>query len=51
MKKLMVLALFVVVGAFVACGDSTPAANNPPPASSGSAAAPADSTPAATPAK
>jgi hypothetical protein len=51
MKKLMVLALFVVAGAFVACGDSTTPANNPSstPTASGSAAAPADS--AATPAK
>ena len=53
MKKVMLLALFIV-GAFVACGDSTPPAENPSsaPTSSGSAApttAPADS--AATPAK
>ncbi len=44
MKKLMVLALFVVAFVSVACGDSTAPANNPSsaPTSSGSAA-PADS--------
>jgi hypothetical protein len=45
MKKLMVLALFVVAFVSVACGDSTAPANNPSsaPTASGSAAAPADS--------